>query len=258
MIAAAGHPTYWDPVTDTPWTAYQVGTQWHRTYFDDPTSLALKAQLANFFHMAGVGIWALGMDGNNPANLAALLGNAPVVEGRAHRTAAGHRVPTLATYDATPNIALTPIAPRLRAARSRSSAPWTASARRIRPWPACRPARRSRCCRLGAARGPASSRRPRRPTARGAVDLPRPRRRLRPTTTTTTPARVDHHPRPRRPRRRPRRPPRRRPRRPPPRPPRSTSTSTDPRPRRLRPAGAPGRTELEAGAPSGSRPHAGG
>ena len=79
-IAVGGHPTYWDPVTDTPWTAYQVGTQWHTTYFDDPTSMALKAQLANYFHIAGVGIWALGMDGNDPAMLAALLGNAPVAK----------------------------------------------------------------------------------------------------------------------------------------------------------------------------------
>ena len=65
------------PATQTAWTAYQVGTQWHETYFDDPTSLALKAQLANSFHIAGLGIWALGMDGNDPANMAALLGNAP-------------------------------------------------------------------------------------------------------------------------------------------------------------------------------------
>ena len=42
--------------------------------------MALKAQLANFFHIAGVGIWALGMDGNDPAMLAALLGNAPVAK----------------------------------------------------------------------------------------------------------------------------------------------------------------------------------
>ena len=77
VIASSGHPTYWDPTTQTPWTAYQVGTQWHETFFDDPTSLALKAQLANSFHIAGLGIWALGMDGNNPANLAALLGSAP-------------------------------------------------------------------------------------------------------------------------------------------------------------------------------------
>jgi hypothetical protein len=80
VIAAAGHPTYWDPATDTAWTSYQVGTQWHETYFDDPTSLALKAQLANAFHIAGLGIWALGMDGNDPAMLAALLGDAPAAK----------------------------------------------------------------------------------------------------------------------------------------------------------------------------------
>jgi hypothetical protein len=80
VIAASGHPTYWDPTTDTAWTSYQVGTQWHETYFDDPTSLAMKAQLANSFHIAGLGIWALGMDGNNPAMLAALLGNAPAAK----------------------------------------------------------------------------------------------------------------------------------------------------------------------------------
>ncbi len=80
QIASSGHPTYWDPSTQTAWTAYQVGNQWHETFFDDPTSLALKAQLAGTFHIAGLGIWALGMDGNNPAMLAALLGNAPAVK----------------------------------------------------------------------------------------------------------------------------------------------------------------------------------
>ena len=80
QIAAANHPVYWDPATQTAWTSYQVGSQWHQTWFDDPTSLALKAQLASWFHIAGLGVWALGMDGNNPAMLAALLGNAPVVK----------------------------------------------------------------------------------------------------------------------------------------------------------------------------------
>jgi hypothetical protein len=80
VIASSGHPTYWDPSTDTAWTSYQVGSQWHETYFDDPTSLALKAQLADSFHIAGLGIWALGMDGNNPAMLAALLGRAPAIK----------------------------------------------------------------------------------------------------------------------------------------------------------------------------------
>jgi hypothetical protein len=80
VIAASGHPTYWDPATDTVWTSYKVGSQWHETFFDDPTSLALKARLANSFHIGGLGIWALGMDGNNPAMMAALLGNAPAVK----------------------------------------------------------------------------------------------------------------------------------------------------------------------------------
>ena len=79
-IAAAGNPVYWDASTDTAWTSYQVGSQWHETYFDDPTSMAMKAELANAFHIRGVGIWALGMDGNDPAMLAALLGNSPAAK----------------------------------------------------------------------------------------------------------------------------------------------------------------------------------
>ncbi|MHB1786647.1 MAG: glycosyl hydrolase family 18 protein, partial [Acidimicrobiales bacterium] len=80
VIAAGNTPTYWDQSTQTAWTSYQVGSQWHETYFDNPTSLALKAELANSFHIRGLGIWALGMDGNDPAMLAALLGQAPVVK----------------------------------------------------------------------------------------------------------------------------------------------------------------------------------
>ena len=110
-IAAGNHPTYWDPVTNTPWTAYQVGTQWHKTYFDDPTSLALKAQLANYFHLAGVGIWALGMDNNNPAMLAALLGNAPVVKDILTGPPPGTGYLNFATFAGVPNVALNPIAP---------------------------------------------------------------------------------------------------------------------------------------------------
>jgi hypothetical protein len=79
-FTAAGHPVYWDPITQTPWTSYQVGTQWHQAWLDDPTSMTLKARLANTYHIAGLGIWALGMDGDAPAMLAALLGNGPVVK----------------------------------------------------------------------------------------------------------------------------------------------------------------------------------
>ena len=80
QIVTTGGTVYWDPATLTPWTSYQVGTQWHQAWFDNPTSLALKAQLANTYHLAGVGIWALGMEGAAPALLAALRGNAPVVK----------------------------------------------------------------------------------------------------------------------------------------------------------------------------------
>jgi len=80
ILATGGH-VYWDPVTQTPWTSYQVGTQWHQTFFDNPTSLALKAQLANTYHLAGVGIWALGMEGATPAMQAALGGSAPILKG---------------------------------------------------------------------------------------------------------------------------------------------------------------------------------
>jgi len=80
QVVAGGHPVYWDPVSQTPWTSYEVGTQWYQAWFDDATSLALKAQLANSYHVAGLGVWALGMDGNDPSMMAALLGKAPVVK----------------------------------------------------------------------------------------------------------------------------------------------------------------------------------
>jgi len=81
QIVAAGHPSYWDPVTDTGWTSYQVGGQWHESFYEDPASLYMEAQLAQFFHVAGLGIWALGDDGNDPAMLGALLGFAPATKG---------------------------------------------------------------------------------------------------------------------------------------------------------------------------------
>ena len=76
--AASGHPMYWDPVTDTAWTSYQVGSQWHEAFFENPDSLYMAAQMAQDNGIAGVGIWALGMDGSNDqAMVSALDGNAP-------------------------------------------------------------------------------------------------------------------------------------------------------------------------------------
>ena len=51
-----GHPVYWDAVTNTAWSSYQVGTQWHEDFFEDPSSLYLLATLAQSFHLGGVGI----------------------------------------------------------------------------------------------------------------------------------------------------------------------------------------------------------
>jgi spore germination protein YaaH len=80
QIKAAGHPAYWDDATLTPWTSYEDGSAWHQTFYDDPASLTLKAAALNQFGVAGLGIWALGMDGNDPAMIAALLGNAAPVK----------------------------------------------------------------------------------------------------------------------------------------------------------------------------------
>jgi spore germination protein YaaH len=73
-IAAAGHPRYWDSSASVPWTAYQASGQWHEIYYDDASSIAMKARLANSAHLRGTGAWALGMNGNDAGLVAALLG----------------------------------------------------------------------------------------------------------------------------------------------------------------------------------------
>jgi hypothetical protein len=80
QVASSSHPIYWDDTTDTAWTSYQVGNQWHETFFENPTSLYDAAQLAGASNLGGLGVWALGMDGNDPSLLAALLGFAPAVK----------------------------------------------------------------------------------------------------------------------------------------------------------------------------------
>jgi spore germination protein YaaH len=80
QIVSQNHPVYWDTQTSTPWTSYQINGQWHETYYDDPASVALKVALASYYDVAGVGVWALGMDGNSPQMLAALLGKSSVIK----------------------------------------------------------------------------------------------------------------------------------------------------------------------------------
>jgi hypothetical protein len=80
-VAAAGHPRYWDPASASPWTSYQDASgQWHVACYEDPQSIAMKAELADSAHLRGVGVWALGMDGNDPAMAQALLGRAAPVK----------------------------------------------------------------------------------------------------------------------------------------------------------------------------------
>jgi di-N-acetylchitobiase len=129
-ITAMGAHIYWDPVTETPWTSYQVGNQWHQTWFDDPTSLTLKARLANTYHIGGLGIWALGMEGRAPAMLAALLGNAPVVKDALPGPPAtvpngAPKTPSAPSAPSAPNTPSAPNAPSTPGAPSTPSPPTT-------------------------------------------------------------------------------------------------------------------------------------
>jgi hypothetical protein len=64
----------WNAASSVPWLAYQAQGSWHQVYYDDATSLALKANEARAHHLRGLGIWALGMEGGDPALVAALQG----------------------------------------------------------------------------------------------------------------------------------------------------------------------------------------
>jgi len=77
LLQASADPQYWDPVTDTGWTSYQVGDQWEESYYEDPLGLFDIAQLAARFGVRGVGIWALGMESDDTQMIAALDGVAP-------------------------------------------------------------------------------------------------------------------------------------------------------------------------------------
>jgi len=75
--AQSNGPEYWDPVTDTAWTSYQVGGQWHESYYEGANGLYDVSQLASHDGARGVGIWALGMESDGPLMIAALDGISP-------------------------------------------------------------------------------------------------------------------------------------------------------------------------------------
>ncbi len=72
--AMASGPTYWDAATQTAWTSYQSGGQWHQVFFDNLNTLADKVRLAANSHLLGVGAWALGMEGSDDSVLSVLGG----------------------------------------------------------------------------------------------------------------------------------------------------------------------------------------
>jgi putative cell wall-binding protein len=61
---AAQHGRRWDPVGQVPWMAWydSANTTWRQAYYDDTASLGAKYDLVRQKQMAGIGIWALGMD----------------------------------------------------------------------------------------------------------------------------------------------------------------------------------------------------
>jgi spore germination protein len=73
-IVAGKHPARWDPATDTVFFDYKANGHDHQVWYDDPLSIALKAALASEYHVAGVGMWADGMQGSSSSLLTALLG----------------------------------------------------------------------------------------------------------------------------------------------------------------------------------------
>jgi spore germination protein YaaH len=56
----------WDDVSVTPWYRYTSGTQPHQAWYDDDESLFQKFELVNQNDFGGIGIWALGYDGQEP------------------------------------------------------------------------------------------------------------------------------------------------------------------------------------------------
>ncbi|HVT42732.1 MAG TPA: glycosyl hydrolase family 18 protein, partial [Acidimicrobiales bacterium] len=75
--AQGNGPEYWDPVTDTAWTSYQAGGQWHESYYEGENGLYDVSQLATHYGVRGVGIWALGMESDDAKMIATLDGISP-------------------------------------------------------------------------------------------------------------------------------------------------------------------------------------
>ncbi|GAJ03490.1 unnamed protein product, partial [marine sediment metagenome] len=65
VTMAATHDRLWDPNSSTPWFNYQ-DNGFRQVWYDDSLSLSMKYELALEKDLAGVGMWALGYDGDRP------------------------------------------------------------------------------------------------------------------------------------------------------------------------------------------------
>ncbi len=62
---ALSYGKLWDESSQTPWYRYQ-NPNWYQGWYDDSLSLSYKYDYAIENDLLGVGIWAMGYDGNNP------------------------------------------------------------------------------------------------------------------------------------------------------------------------------------------------
>jgi len=120
--AQGNGPEYWDPVTDTAWTSYQVGGQWHESYYEGENGLYDMSQLATHYGARGVGIWALGMEGNGAKLTASLDGIWPGAPPGTGPQATSSSAPAVAAPTPTP-AAPTPRAPTAAAPAPTTSTP---------------------------------------------------------------------------------------------------------------------------------------
>ncbi len=95
------HTAHWDGITQTAWTAFRVGKQWHEAFFENRRSLRLASQTIQANGIAGVGVWGLGSDGTNDAPfVSALTSSVPANGTSTSNTSSGSATTTTHDDDA--------------------------------------------------------------------------------------------------------------------------------------------------------------
>ncbi len=65
-IESQKHEVLWDEKSQTPWYRWQDAVGWHQVWYDNAESLNLKCKTILDYDLGGIGIWALGYDGDRP------------------------------------------------------------------------------------------------------------------------------------------------------------------------------------------------